>query len=858
VSTWAPQRLPITLDPMPGEGLDSWVEAYARRLRACSSDLLDHLGLTGAALTRMVTTLTARERDTISAATGIDYNVLTVMTLQPFHGVAVTIDPARRVVVHPPAWRRQTGSRFCPTCLRAGDGRWLLRWRLPWSFACPVHACLLVDLCPGCGKRPAAHRPGTRASATIAGRCTVGLPNSRPGGWRGQLCGHPLTDIVAVGLPAGGRVLAAQQRIDRLLSTAAGAADTALRQRICRTLSELHVLAYKSLDALHAIPTDTAHVVHSVLDECGGAMPTPRGPLDSYDAHTIATATTIAVAANHGDRVGDAVLSWIIAADRRKRTPPEPSRILRPWTNADPALTARVLAALDPHIQAHDRLVYATASRRPRRPDATDQQIRRRAASLPTMLWPTWAIRLIPANITAHNTVTATRTGLAVLTLIPGTRLTTRQAIDLLDAGTSSPSANNTMRYLTDEQRTATIAILTDLAQALDTAPSPIDYTRRRALFARCAVDRGAYTRLATAHGWPPPSPLQLRILDDHLAVQLIGAHPGHHTAAARWSTADAWNPLAVALPLPARDFVHDQAEQLLRCHHIDEPVAWQPPPPADTHWPGIDPATIDPDTFTRAFIAHATARNSLSRICRATGLTGVQVRLYTRIADQPMTEQQWDALAEHPDHDVGDPATLRHLYHDQQLSMTDIARLSLTTERVVRNTLTDTGTTLLPRRPRSRRVPLAWLQQHYVNSGKTIEQAAAEAGVSRNTFSKYARLHNIHTGPHAQPVNPFAGWPARQQPPATVVAAFSGAHGVEYVRQVLHIPGRPTRRAAAAALGLHERVLCHHRQHVERAAGIRIFEPDPPLTPTPEGARFLHDATQALQRLDRTESGNP
>src|SRR5439155_17025579 len=148
---WAPHRLPIVLDPLPGEGLDSWLEAYARRLRACSGDLLDHVGLAGATLTRMVTTLTTAERDILGAGTGIAPHVLTSMTLQPFHGIAVTVDPARRVVVHPPAWRRQAGSRFCPACLHDSNGRWQLRWRLPWAFGCPTHARLLVDLCPAAG-----------------------------------------------------------------------------------------------------------------------------------------------------------------------------------------------------------------------------------------------------------------------------------------------------------------------------------------------------------------------------------------------------------------------------------------------------------------------------------------------------------------------------------------------------------------------------------------------------------------------------------------------------------------------------------------------------------------------------------
>jgi hypothetical protein len=853
---WGPRRLPIVLDPLSGEGLDSWLETYARRLRSCSRDLLDHLGLASSTLSRMVTTLTPAEREILSAGTGIAPHVLTGMTLQPLHGIAVTIDPTRRTTVHPPAWRRQTGSRFCPTCLGDSDGRWLLRWRLPWAFACPIHARLLVDLCPDCGKRPSPHRPGTRADATIAGHCTVALPSPTPGGWRAQTCGRRLTQIPARTLPAGGAVVAAQRRLDHLLTAAARTTDMGRREHICRTLGEMHSLAYKGLDALHATGIQPPSLVQAVLDECGGAVPARRGRLDSYDAHTIAVATSLAVAAHQGRPEGDAVLSWIIAADRQQRMPAEPGRILKPFTGASPALTARILHALDPHLQIHDRLIYGSAGRYPRRPDPTDEQIRRRAASLPALLWPAWAIRLIPTDKMAHNAVTSTRAGLAAMVLIPGTRLTCQQAIDLLGELTTRASATTTLSRLTDQQRSATIAILTDLAHALDTSPAPIDYTRRRALFRTPTVDRAAYSKLAAAHGWRPPSPLQLRLLDDHLTVALTGTRPDHHTTRIRWGGADAWNPLTLTLPAPVRDFIDDQARHLLHQHGINEPVTWQPPVPAGIRWPGIDPDTINPDQFTDAFTTNAAARDALQLIRHATGLNGVQVRLYTQLAGQTMPEPQWDALAEHPDADLLAPATLHYLYEEQGLSMMDIARLSRTTEPAVRDAFTAAGITPLANGQHSRPVPLSWLQQHYQGTGKTIGQAAAEAGVSRNTFAKYARLHHIPTTEHARAVNPFTHRPLQQQPPANVMAAFSGRNGTEYVRQILAMPGHPTQRAAAAALGLHEVVLMRHRQHVEHAAGIRIFQPTQPLTPTPDGTRFLAQATLALRQLDLADSG--
>jgi hypothetical protein len=577
--------------------------------------------------------------------------------------------------------------------------------------------------------------------------------------------------------------------------------------------------------------------------------------LDSHDAHTIAVATTIAHLAHQDDPTGQALLNWIIAAEHRRLSPAEPGRILKPWHSASSRLAERVLTALDPHIQVHHRLAYRTAGRHPHRPDATPEQIRARAASLPALLWPAWAIRLIPTTTTSRTALTGTRAGLAAMTLIPGTRLSQPQAVELL--GWPIPSTiQNVVSLLPAEQCTRTLLILDELATLLDTTPAPIDYARRRALFAHATVDRRAYQKLATAQGWHRPSPLQLHILDDHLTVLLTGAHPDQHTSGVRRNRSDAWNPYAVALPAAVRAFVHQQAQQLLHPHHIIEPVTWYPAPPAALPWPGIDPATIDRDQFTHAFATHAAGRNGLRRISAATGLTNPHARLYAHLIDPPMPEQQWDNLATLPTREIGDHTALAHLYHDQKLSMMDIARLHLTTEREVRGALTAAGTTPDSNRARTKPISREWFEQHYLNSGKPLRQAATDANVSRNTFAKYARQHGIPTQLNASAINPFATWPARQQPPTSVVAACAGPRRLQYLREVLAMPGHTTRRVAAAALGIHEQTLCRHRQHIERAAGIQIFQPGPVLKPTPEGAHFLRAAAQAIRRLDRSTSG--
>lgn len=232
-----------------------------------------------------------------------------------------------------------------------------------------------------------------------------------------------------------------------------------------------------------------------------------------------------------------------------------------------------------------------------------------------------------------------------------------------------------------------------------------------------------------------------------------------------------------------------------------------------------------------------------------ATGLVGAHLRLATQILTLDMPEQQWDGLADGPSLDVTDRARLRHLYHHQKLPLHDIARLALTTERLVRRILAETGSPPQPSRPRRANISRNWFKQHYLNSGKSLQQLAADSGHSRNTLSKYAYQHSVPIG---LPANPFATWPKSAMPPSAVVAACSGPRGIEYVQNILRMPGHPTRRAAAAAIGIHERVLCRQRQRIERASGIQIFQPGTPLTPTAAGAKFLQAAAEALHQPDQ------
>ena len=149
MSRWTPDRLPIAVTPLPGEALESWIAAFARRLRTTSNDLIRHIGLGSTRINQMALRLHEHEAAVLERATGTGRQVLTGMTLEPYDGLAIAIDPGRRALAAWfPAGRFTTASaRYCPACLRQHDGRGPVTWRLPWSFACPLHAVLLHDVC---------------------------------------------------------------------------------------------------------------------------------------------------------------------------------------------------------------------------------------------------------------------------------------------------------------------------------------------------------------------------------------------------------------------------------------------------------------------------------------------------------------------------------------------------------------------------------------------------------------------------------------------------------------------------------------------------------------------------------------
>ena len=128
------RTLPIRLTPLPGEALDSWLEALAFRMRMPAGALLRSVGLRrrarlkspdGLASDSMIR-LQPQEASTLAELTGATASQVMSMTLAAYDGRALLIDPRTGQVNRYRLWGRNAGSRYCPDCLAETGGRWIL------------------------------------------------------------------------------------------------------------------------------------------------------------------------------------------------------------------------------------------------------------------------------------------------------------------------------------------------------------------------------------------------------------------------------------------------------------------------------------------------------------------------------------------------------------------------------------------------------------------------------------------------------------------------------------------------------------------------------------------------------------
>jgi TniQ/Bacterial regulatory helix-turn-helix protein, lysR family len=494
-----PRTFPIRLAPLPGEALDSWLESLAHRLNVRLGDVLGDLGLAATKKNHVRVpavpidwTIALRDEEAagIAHATGAEPQQLHDMTLMRFDGRALRIDQEKRQVSLYGLWGRGRGSRFCPECLADSGGRWLLSWRLGWSFACLVHRRLLADRCPDCG-RVQREQPFSRHGLPIPGRCGI-RPSRRADPAIPAGCGQDLTRAETLSLPLGHPALAAQRLVLETIEPehAGFGPYAAASLSAMAALSDLRAVAARILADLPAddlprwVPQDLveAHLSPDPGGETHGrtlARPGYMAPARATSAAAAVTGALRVLGQPDIQRAG-IVMRDLVESMREGLWGVSPANVEGWGRGISPVLRGVYLAALHPSLRPSDQLRHRTALSLPTLAMSRRTQTSRRACKVPALLWPFWAVRLSPPDGAYHRTMAAV---LSSAVLLVGSPMDLDQVATTLGSVTDGRGISRILQLLAGHLRWEAIAAaVTRLADYLDDHDVPIDYDRRRRL----------------------------------------------------------------------------------------------------------------------------------------------------------------------------------------------------------------------------------------------------------------------------------------------------------------------------------------------------------------------------------------
>lgn len=788
--------IPIRLQPLPGEALDSWLETYAHLLHVTVNDIFRHAGLVWESAEHLagrrpwLYRLGGPAQAAISAVSGIPASTLLAMTLASYDGTGLAASSAGPGSWHGPRWWLHLArSQFCPRCLAGNGGRSMLAWRLPWTFACTSCQVLLADACPDCG-RPHPHtRTGQHRNP---GRCdTTGLPLPPPRRASGGMpaCSSDPAAADATALLPDGHVLRAQQHIGTLISELLDArGQPGTLTRIRQQLDDIYAVARAAISALHG-PAPMPAVAGMVLAELGASPGTGGSPGRSaaiealtsaavtgprrQSAPVVAFGATIADIMLHGrrDDPDPAIAAWIAHSQATRSTHGGPAHMIKRWSSTSPSLQAALMKPLTPRLDVLQQLRYGTPAGSLRMPGPAVAG--HRAAAMPSLLWRGWALRLMPPE---GFEALSCRAGLAVLLATAatgaGSYRTARELLGLQAvSGTRFAAFIARLRDLGVLE--TVLATLCQLSRKLAEHGPQIDYARRRQLpsLSQAQLDTADWRRCRYFLTRPgtllqrselartelPACTTQEQLARLCLIEMLTGTHPyylpGPLRLPERRSTrgpVTAYAEFVLTLPEPMANCLHRRAQYLLTRKSIREPVSWEPPFEWVTGitWPGPHPDDISPAGLHPLIRAGLPAQMIAAQLLT----TPEHVRLTAARHPVPQIPPQASRAPARPGPAPLPSTEQLRVLTSQKLSLRAIARTTRCSEPRIRQALADAGLRQLP----AQEIDPQWLHQQYQTMRRTLKDIAAETGISRNALAAAARAagipvrrgSNAHTAP--------------------------------------------------------------------------------------------------------------
>jgi hypothetical protein len=787
------RTLPARIEPLPGEALDSWLEALAYRMHMPAGDFLASVGLVRRDRRRKapdepyrdwMIQLQPGEAADIAAVTGTTARQVMAMTLSAYDGRALVIDPDSGQVNRRRLWGRNAGSRYCPACLAETGGRWSLEWRLGWSFACVRHGCLLADACPQCGRMQRIRR--SRSDRTQdPGHC--GYP--AVGGTASIRCGADLRDAPLTQLSADHPALSAQRIILDVIE--AGQASFGVYANIpaasVHALADVRAIAGRAIAPANAeqlcqrLPPDligTYRAAQSSGRPDGWlALATPHvssahpGFMAPSHAAVAAAGIMAAIDVLGRESVQEAgtALRWLSAEARSNGQVVNPTTIADWGRSTSPALEAVTLASLQPVLRPSHQLRYRVMSPCPSSPAATATRLSTLVGNVPTLLWPNWAIRLACPGISARSL----RAVLSVLLLLPGTKVSTAEAVAMLGHATDRAETSRIVQKLEDlPQWRQILAALTRLSDYLASQPSPIDYQRRRTLNYGSLLSAGEWEQACKVTGAPRGAGYKAHLARAYLFQQLsmlpVEVPPPGVSAPPTEFRADlVLFPTRLFPELAAR--LDDAAQSFLAAQGITgEPVSWPPPLRliADLDLPGQDPASIPIPTLHQK-VYEGQSPKEAARELGTTRDAVLAVLTETPAPARRISHGQGELsgprvwAAEIPKEE------LERLYLAERLSIKQISTLYHIHVESVSHLLGGYGIPIGERPPLG--VTPEWLRREYVEARRTMKELAVEVDTSPVTLANWAKKWEIPLRPRGGSQPRSAGDQARDRWPVSV-----------------------------------------------------------------------------------------
>lgn len=147
--------------------------------------------------------------------------------------------------------------------------------------------------------------------------------------------------------------------------------------------------------------------------------------------------------------------------------------------------------------------------------------------------------------------------------------------------------------------------------------------------------------------------------------------------------------------------------------------------------------------------------------------------------------------------------------------------------------------------------VTAEWLEQQYVQRGRTTIDIAQELETTSAQVSQMMKRHGISARALFAPSSQLLGLDVEL---STAMRAVTKSHNhVERLRHLVQLPGHLHIGAAAKSMGLTHTAISYQLNSIEKALGFTLVGRfSRPLVATPAGREFFAEAVRLLELLDQ------